>query len=109
VLAGQNVTGIDRQALAMKVPADVYARSPRAYRGLGELTYPFHDTTITVTHCGRICFEGRKVNLSHTFAGQNVGVTQVGERIRLALVVRPDAARNLLRLTIEVPIAGRRH
>src|SRR5216684_2132750 len=44
------------QALAMKVPADVYARSPRVYRGLEDLTYPFHDSTITVTHCGRICF-----------------------------------------------------
>jgi transposase InsO family protein len=31
------------QALAMKVPADVYARSPRVSRGLEELTYPFHD------------------------------------------------------------------
>jgi putative transposase len=47
------------QALAMKVPADVYVRSPRIYRGLEELTYPFHDHTITVTHCGRICFKGR--------------------------------------------------
>jgi putative transposase len=58
------------QALKMKVPADVYVRSPRIYRGLDELTYPFHDQTITVTHCGRICFKGRKVNLSHVFAGQ---------------------------------------
>src|SRR6266852_1660096 len=23
-------------------------------------TYPFHDATFTVTHCGRICFHGRK-------------------------------------------------
>ena len=41
-------------------PADVYARSPRVYRGLDELTYPFHDATFTVTQCGRICFKGRK-------------------------------------------------
>ena len=71
------------QALDMKVPADLYARSPRVYRGLNELTYPFHDQTIMVTGCGRICFRGRKVNLSHVFAGQSVGVTQVGERIWL--------------------------
>jgi putative transposase len=45
----------------MRVPADVYTRSPRVYRGLEELTYPFHDETFTVTHCGRICFKGRKV------------------------------------------------
>jgi hypothetical protein len=32
-----------------EVPADVYARSPRVYRGLDELRYPFHDQTITVT------------------------------------------------------------
>jgi len=40
-----------------------------------------------VTHCGRICFKGRKVNLSHVFARQNVGVTQVGERIWLVTFI----------------------
>jgi len=78
------------QALGMKVPADVYTRSPRVYRGLGELTYPFHDQTIMVTHCGRICFHGRKVNLSQVFAGQSVGVTQVGERIWLVTFMQYD-------------------
>jgi putative transposase len=78
------------QALAMKVPADLYARSPRQYRGLEDLTYPFHDQTIAVTRCGRICFKGRKVNLSHVFAGQNVGVTQVGERIWLVTFMQYD-------------------
>jgi putative transposase len=78
------------QALGMKVPADLYARSPRVYRGLEDLAYPFHDKTITVTHCGRICFDGRKVNLSHVFAGQNVGVTQVGERIWLVTFMQYD-------------------
>ena len=78
------------QALAMKVPADVYLRSSRLYRGLEELTYPFHDKTFTVTQCGRICFNGRKVNLSHVFAGQNVGVTQVGERVWLVTFMRYD-------------------
>jgi putative transposase len=78
------------QGLGMKVPADVYARSPRVYRGLEELSYPFHDGTFTVTQCGRICFKGRKVNLSHVFAGQNVGVTQVGERIWLVTFMRYD-------------------
>ncbi len=78
------------QALGMKVPADVYARSVRLYRGLDELTYPFHDQTITVTHCGRICFKRQKVNLSQVFAGQNVGVTQVGERIWLVTFMHYD-------------------
>jgi putative transposase len=78
------------QALGMKVPADLYSRSARVYRGLEDLTYPFHDSTFTVTQCGRICFKGRKVNLSHVFAGQNVGVTQVGDRIWLVSFMQYD-------------------
>ena len=77
-------------ALGMKVPGDLYAPSPRIYRGLDELTYPFHDVTITVTHCGRICFQGRKINLSHALAGQNVGVTQVGDRVWLVSFMQYD-------------------
>ena len=78
------------QALGMQVPAAVYMRSPRVYRGLEELTYPYHDATITVTHCGRLCFQGRQVNLSQVFAGQNVGVTQVGERLWLVTFMQYD-------------------
>ena len=52
--------------------------------------YPFHDQTIIVTGCGRICFRGRKVNLSHVFAGQSLGVTQVGERIWLVTFMQYD-------------------
>jgi len=74
----------------MKVPADLYRRSPRVYRGLEELTYPFHEHTIAVTRCGRICFNSRKVNLSHVLAGQNVGVTQVGDRIWLVTFMQYD-------------------
>lgn len=78
------------QALGMKVPADLYTRSAQPYRGLDELTYPFHEHTITVTHCGRICFKGRKINLSHVFAGQNGGVTQVSERVWLVSFMQYD-------------------
>ena len=35
-------------------------------------------------------FQGQKVNLSHVFAGQNVGVTQVGERIWLVTFMQYD-------------------
>lgn len=38
----------------MKYPGELYRPSPRPYRGLGELEYPLHDRTITVTRCGRI-------------------------------------------------------
>jgi putative transposase len=69
------------QALDMQVPGDRYARSPRPYRGLPELDYPYADFSVVVTHCGRLCFARRKINLSHVFAGQRVGITQVDDRI----------------------------
>jgi len=78
------------QALGMLVPAAVYVRSPRVYRGLEELTYPYHDATITVTHCGRLCFGGRKINVSRVLAGQNVGVLQVGEHVWLVTFMQYD-------------------
>ena len=71
------------QALDMKYPAELYQPSARPYHGLDELHYPFHDRTITVTQCGRICFGRRKINLSTVFAGQNVGVKEVSDRIWL--------------------------
>jgi putative transposase len=78
------------QALAMRAPADVYRRSARDYRGLEEVDYPFHDWSVVVTHCGRICFKGRKINLSHVFAGQKVGVKQVDDRIWLVSFMHYD-------------------
>ena len=35
----------------------------------------------TVPRCGRLCFDRHKINLSQVFAGQNVGVKQVEDRI----------------------------
>ena len=48
------------------------------------------DRTVTVTHCGRVCFGKRKINLSTVFAGQNVGVKQVDERIWLMTFMQYD-------------------
>ncbi|MGE5169181.1 MAG: hypothetical protein ACM3JC_02275, partial [Rudaea sp.] len=70
--------------------AELYASSPRPYRGLGELTYPLHDRTVTVTNCGRVCFGRRNINLSTVFAGQKVGVKQVDERIWLVSFMQYD-------------------
>jgi putative transposase len=70
------------QALDMKYPAELYLPSPRPYRGLDELHYPLHDRTI-VTRCGRICLGRRKINFSTVFAGQNVGIKEVSDRIWL--------------------------
>ena len=61
----------------MKYPGRALPPSPRPYQRPDELDYPFHDRTITVTRCGRICFGRRKINLSQVFAGQNVGVKQI--------------------------------
>lgn len=67
------------EALGMKYPAEIYKPSPREYKGLPELAYPFHDLTIVVTNCGRICLHRKKVNLSGVFAGQAVGLKEVEE------------------------------
>ncbi len=78
------------QALDMKLPAEVYETSQRPYRGLPELDYPFHDKTITVTRCGRLCHNRQKVNLSTVFAGQNVGIREVADGIWLVSFMQFD-------------------
>ena len=67
----------------MRYPAERYVPSTRLYKGLPDLDYPFHDKTVTVTTCGRICFNRQKINLSVVFAGQSVGIKQVSEHIWL--------------------------
>jgi hypothetical protein len=44
----------------LNVPADVDARSPRLYRGLEELSDPFHDGTFTVTTWAASVSRGRR-------------------------------------------------
>jgi putative transposase len=78
------------QALGMKMPGELYTRSPRPYHGLAPLAYPMHDWTGTVTHCGRLCYKRQKINLSQVFAGQNVGVKQVSDRIWLVTFMDYD-------------------
>jgi len=78
------------QAIGMQYPAELYTPSLRSYRGIGELEYPFHDRTITVTNCGRICIGKRKINLSTVFAGQNVGVKEVSDKIWLVSFMKYD-------------------
>jgi putative transposase len=82
--------GRPHQALQMQCPAERYRLSNQPYRGMPGIAYPFHDKTVTVTTCGRICFNRHKVNLSLVFAGQNIGIKQVDERIWLASVMQYD-------------------
>ena len=79
-----------RQALGMKYPAELYEPSVRPYRGLTDLEYPFHDKTITVTQCGRICFGRQKIHLSTVFAGQKVGIKEVADKIWLVSFMQYD-------------------
>lgn len=78
------------QALGMKFPSELYRPSLRPYRGLPEVSYPFHDKTITITHCGRICHQTNKVHVSHVFAGQNVGIKEVADGIWLVTFMTYD-------------------
>ena len=64
--------------------------SSRPYKGLSDLEYPFHDLTITVTQCGRISLGNCKINLSTVFAGQNVGIKQVSDRVWLVSFMQYD-------------------
>jgi transposase InsO family protein len=78
------------EALAMKCPADIYRPSPRPYRGLPELSYPFHDREIIITACGRICLHRKKINLSTVFAGQTVGIKEVDDAVWLVSFMHYD-------------------
>ncbi len=71
------------QALDMKCPAEVYTSSCRPYQGIGEPHYPFHDKTVVITNCGRLCLYRKKINLSTCLAGQVVGIKEVDDGIWL--------------------------
>ncbi len=78
------------QALNMKYPGELYTSSAREYRRPEEPEYPFHDRTIRITNCGRICIGRRKINLSRVFAGQNVGIREVSDKVGLVSFMEFD-------------------
>jgi transposase InsO family protein len=78
------------EALAMKCPAEVYSPSLRPYTGIPEPLYPFHDRTVMVTSCGRLCLYRKKINLSKSLAGQAVGVKEVDNGIWLVSFMEYD-------------------
>ena len=51
--------------------------------------YPFHDRTVTVTQCGRICLGGEDQS-EQVFAGQNVGIKEVSDKIWLVSFMHYD-------------------
>jgi len=64
--------------------------SPRPYQGIPEPHYPFHDRTVVVTSCGRLCLYNKKINLSVSLAGQAVGVKEVEDGIWLVSFMNYD-------------------
>jgi hypothetical protein len=71
------------EALGMKTPAEIYQPSTKEYKGIKEPFYPFHDKTVTITSCGRLCIYRKKINISASLAGQAVGIKEVDEGIWL--------------------------
>ena len=78
------------QALDMKCPAELYTPAARPYQGIPEPHYPFHDRTVVVTSCGRLCLYRKKINLSVTLAGQALGVKEVDDGIWLVSFMEYD-------------------
>ena len=78
------------QALNGAYPGDLYTPSARVYQPPPDPEYPYHDRTVRVTRCGRICIGRRKINLSTVFAGQCVGVREVDEQIWLVSFMHYD-------------------
>jgi transposase InsO family protein len=78
------------EALAMRTPGELYTASSRAYQGLPELEYPFHDRDSLVTACGRICMHRKKINVSTVLAGQRLGIKEVDDGIWLLSFMHYD-------------------
>ncbi len=78
------------QALGGRYPAEVYTPSARQFLPPDVPQYPFHDRTIKVTQCGRICIGRRKINFSTVFAGQTVGIREVADQIWLVSFMHYD-------------------
>jgi len=78
------------QALGGAYPGDLFTPSVRVYRPPPDPDYPFHDRTVRVTRCGRICIGKRKINLSQVFAGQILGIKEVDDQIWLVTFLNYD-------------------
>ena len=78
------------EALAMKMPAELYKPAARTYQGLPDVEYPFHDRDVLVTNCGRICMHRKKINISTALAGQSLGIKEVDDGIWLVSFMKYD-------------------
>ena len=78
------------QALGGRYPAEVYTPSAREYHPPQVPEYPFHERTVLITQCGRLCIGRRKIHLSTVFAGQYVGIMEVSDSIWLVSFMNYD-------------------
>jgi len=70
------------EALQMKVPAQVYKKSPRPYpQRLPEPEYPGHDRVVDVSLCGRISQHGKSIFISRALGGQTLGLREVEDGV----------------------------
>lgn len=78
------------EALHMKCPTELYKASTRLYDGIPEPHYPFHDKTLMITSCGRLCLYRKKINITRSLTGQAVGVKEVESGIWLVSFMNYD-------------------
>ena len=78
------------QGLGMQMPGEVYTPSVRSYQPPEDPSYPYHDKTICVTQCGRICMGQRKISISRSFAGQMLGIREVTDDVWLVSFMEYD-------------------
>ena len=66
------------EALGMRVPAAVYRRSPRRWRGLSPQAYPDGWSVLRVDARGRVRWQGRVRHIGRAFAGWRIGLRPAG-------------------------------
>jgi len=64
------------------MPTDVYEKSPKQYKGFGDIIYPGFDKTLLITSCGRVCVNKTKVHISKAFANQPISLLEADDNIR---------------------------
>jgi hypothetical protein len=82
----------------MKPPAELYTASLRPYHRIADPHYLFHDKTVDVTSCGRLCLFRKTINLSTCLAGR----ARRNQRGRLRNLARQlDGLRSLGYIDLE--------
>jgi hypothetical protein len=79
----------------------------REYRGLPDVSYPFHDRDIVVTACGRICLHRKKINVSVVLAGHTLGIKEVDDGIWLVSFMDYDLGYIDLEQRLEADVSRR--